>query len=542
MSDYRNRKHRKHELLGLRVLESSDLEPVWRNLLKISNAPWLADHCVENDIVFPAAGYVAMAGAAVGQLTSSSAYTVQEVHIATAMLLAEQGTREVITSLRKRDLTHTTASRWWDFTIVSQSNGTWTKHCWGLVTEGLAIPQPSLEVKHYSRHVDSKRWYDTMANVGLNYGPLFRGLYDITASPVDQAANAKVTDLSADPIAYALHPSTMDMILQSQGIALTHGQYSRFTSLWLPTFIEQFYVSEKGTLGDLDVCTSSAIVQSSAITSSYGMIDGELAYVLRGLKGAKMTNSGGQQEADQGYLSLEWHPSIDFVRHDTLIRPTDDVTDDLVFLERLSLMCAAEIQYEAKDISSFAQPHFARFVNSIERQLRDEHWQSFIPDAAKLIAMSRGQRQTEIAACRERSKGTRFENVVELMWRTYSNIVDILEGRQSFLDIALEDGTLSGFYNDSNALSDVHDWFAILGTSKPYLRVLEASSFYLVLSYAGNMLTTFRLVQAQVEQPLAFCEPYNRGKRSDCTKHIPSPMSPADSWLSVVRGSATSMI
>ncbi|XPS73997.1 Mycolipanoate synthase [Ascochyta lentis] len=488
MTDYRNRKHRKHELLGLRVLESSDIEPVWRNLLKISDAPWLADHCVENDIVFPAAGYVAMAGAAVGQLTSSTAYTVREVHIATAMLIADQGTKEVITSLRKRDWTLTTASKWWDFTIVSHSNGTWTKHCWGLVTDGSGIPQPSLEAKHYSRHVDSKRWYDTMANVGLKYGPLFRGLYDITASPVGQAAKAKVADHSTDPNAYALHPSTMDMVLQSQGIALAQGQYCRFNSLWLPTFIGEFYVSDKGTLRTLDVYTSSAIVQSSAIASSYGMVDEELAYVLRGLKGAKMTNSGEQQETGQGYLSLEWHPSIDFVRHDTLIRPTEDVTYDLVFLDRLSLMCAAEIQYEAKGITSFAQPHFARFMNSMETQLCDEHWQSFIPDAAELIAMSHEQRQTEIAVCRGRSKGTRFENVVEVMWRVCSNIVDILEGRRLFLDIALEDGALPGFYNESNSLSDVQDWFVALGTSKPYLRILEIG--------AGTGGTTACVLQA----------------------------------------------
>jgi acyl transferase domain-containing protein len=194
MADYRNRRHRKHELLGLRVLESSDIEPMWRNLLRLSDAPWLADHCVETDIVFPAAGYVAMAGAAVRQLTSSTAYTVQEVHIDTAMLITEQGMREIITSLRRRDWTTSNISKWWDFTIASENNGTWIKHCWGLVTDGCSLAEPSNRIAPYSRKVDAKRWNDTMAQVGLNYGPMFRGLYDITASPVDQAAHARVTD------------------------------------------------------------------------------------------------------------------------------------------------------------------------------------------------------------------------------------------------------------------------------------------------------------------------------------------------------------
>jgi acyl transferase domain-containing protein len=545
MADYRNRKHRKHELLGLRVLESSDIEPVWRNLLKLSDAPWLADHCVENDIVFPAAGYVAMAGAAVGQLTSSTAYTVQEVNIATAMLITDRGTREIMTSLRRRDWTTTNVSRWWEFTIASESNGTWMKHCWGLVTDGCALAEPTSEVKPYTRRVDSKRWYDTLAQAGLNYGPMFRGLYDITASPVDQAANAKVTDHSADPAAYALHPSTMDMVLQSQAIALTRGQYREFNTLWLPTVIEQFYVSAKGSLKTLDICISSAVVQGSAIADSHGMAGADLAYVLKGLKGAKMATSGGRSETGLGYLSLEWHPSIDFERHDRLIRPADDVTVDMVFLERLGLMCAAEIQLEAKNITSSAQPHFVHFINCIDKQLRDENWQISVPDAAGLIGMSREERQKEIAACRERSKGNRFENAIEMLWRIYSNIGDILEGRQSFLDIALVDGVLPGFYNESNSLSDINDWFTVLGMSRPYLRVLEASLLFDLL-LSPNVLTFVlvqsRLVQAQGEQLLASLKHCNPNRRSVCTKHIRLPISLLDSLANVARDSVTAVI
>jgi acyl transferase domain-containing protein len=475
MTDYRNRKHRKHELLGLRVLESSDIEPAWRNLLKLSDAPWLGDHCVEKDIVFPAAGYVAIAGAAVGQLTSSVAYTVQEVNIATAMLLNERETREIITSLRRRDWTTTNISRWWEFSITSESKGTWTKHCWGLVTDGCVSSEPLHEVKPYTRKVEPKRWYDTMARVGLNYGTTFTGLYDITASPIDQMASAKVVDISTDASAYALHPSTMDMILQSQAIALTRGQYRQFNALWLPTFIEQVYVSAEGTHKTLDICTYSSVVQGSAIASSHGMVDKQVAYMLKGLKGAKMANSGAQSETGQEYLSLEWHSSIDFVRSDTLIRPTADITSELAFLERFSLLCAAEIQLEAKNITSYAQPHFKHFMASIDSQLRDRRRHGHIPDAVELMGISREKRQEMITESRERSRGTQFENAVEMMWRIHSNIGDILEGRQSFLDIALVDGVLTGFYNESNSLSNVNDWFTVLGMSKPYIRILEAS-------------------------------------------------------------------
>lgn len=474
MADYRNRKHGRHELLGLRVLESSDVEPTWRNLIRLNDVPWMADHCVEKDIVFPAAAYVAMAGAAVRQLTSSTAYTVQEVNIATAMLITEQGTREVITSMRKRDWTTSNTSRWWDFTISSENNGTWTKHCWGLVTDGCALATPSPKIQAYTRKVEPKRWYDTLARVGLNYGPRFRGLFDITASPVHQEANAKVLDQSDDPTAYALHPSTMDMILQSQAIALTRGQYRDFHTMWLPTFIEKFYVGDVGTQKTLEIYTSSVVDQGSAIATSHGVVGADVAYVLKGLKGAKMADSGGQNQSDQTYLSIEWHPSMDFVRQDTLIRPDLGATDDLAFLERLSFMCAIEVNLEAKSITSYAQPYFVYFLDRLEKQFQKmDYWKSVVSDAADVVAMTREERQKEIAECRQSRQGHRFEAAADMLWCVYINIRDILEGRQSFLDLCLVDGMLPKFYDESNSLCDITDWFVTLGLNKPYLRILE---------------------------------------------------------------------
>jgi hypothetical protein len=54
----RFRKFKRHELLGSRTLESTDIEPSWRNVLRLEDVPWLADHKIVEDIVFPCAGYV----------------------------------------------------------------------------------------------------------------------------------------------------------------------------------------------------------------------------------------------------------------------------------------------------------------------------------------------------------------------------------------------------------------------------------------------------------------------------------------------------
>lgn len=40
----------------------------WRNILQPSEMPWITDHKLEDQVVFPAAGYIAMAVEAVSQI------------------------------------------------------------------------------------------------------------------------------------------------------------------------------------------------------------------------------------------------------------------------------------------------------------------------------------------------------------------------------------------------------------------------------------------------------------------------------------------
>ncbi|KAM3080300.1 hypothetical protein ACMFMG_005261 [Clarireedia jacksonii] len=66
---WRPRRFGHHELLGLRVPQTTDNDPVWRVMLSLDDVPWLADHQVKGDIVFPFAAYVSMAGEAFRQVS-----------------------------------------------------------------------------------------------------------------------------------------------------------------------------------------------------------------------------------------------------------------------------------------------------------------------------------------------------------------------------------------------------------------------------------------------------------------------------------------
>lgn len=479
MEGYRFRKHRKHELLGQRVLESSEVEPAWRNVVRVSDVPWLADHCVEKDMVFPAAGYIAMAGTAVAQLTgSTNAYTVQDVHIAAAMLLHEDRSIEILTTLRKRALTASNDSKFWEFSISSENNGTWTKHCWGLVATGCAVDLPlNPDVAPHGRVVDSKRWYTTMSRIGLNYSNRFVGLENITASPVAQVASVSITDRQIPGEEYALHPSTLDQVLQSWSVALAKGEHHQLDKLFLPTFIEQFYVGADGSLSTLRVRTASKGKIGAAVGSAYGLVGdkGNVAFVLNGFQTSTMEGGSFTQSAPElKYMSIQWHPAIDFVALETLMRPSRDVTDHIILAEQYGLLAAAEVYHVAATVESLAQPYFTHFLAGVTKHMDQvDQGLSKIPKATELKALSRGDRLVKLVQWREQSKGGSVEHMIEALWRVALNAKDMLEGRKVLIDVLLEGGMLQKFYDEANSWSDVKDFFRVLGLNKPQIRVLE---------------------------------------------------------------------
>jgi acyl transferase domain-containing protein len=48
----------RNDILGLLANYSNDLEPTWRNILRLDDIPWLRDHRMQGIPVFPLAGYV----------------------------------------------------------------------------------------------------------------------------------------------------------------------------------------------------------------------------------------------------------------------------------------------------------------------------------------------------------------------------------------------------------------------------------------------------------------------------------------------------
>ncbi|PNH30126.1 hypothetical protein VD0004_g1108 [Verticillium dahliae] len=73
--EYRHRPFISHELLGSKVLSTSWQFPTWAKVIHLSDLPWLRDHRVNGEVIFPTGAYVAMAAEAIRQSSTMTRYS-----------------------------------------------------------------------------------------------------------------------------------------------------------------------------------------------------------------------------------------------------------------------------------------------------------------------------------------------------------------------------------------------------------------------------------------------------------------------------------
>ncbi|KAK6359538.1 hypothetical protein TWF696_000692 [Orbilia brochopaga] len=286
-SEFRFRKFARHELLGSQVPGGNGVEYSWKNAIKLDESPWLKDHKLDDEVVFPGAGYLAMAVEAIRQVTNSgrgskSLIHLKNINILSALVLPQsQGTQlDLCTTLRPTPLSYASiSSDWWDFSIVSNRGGVSTIHTTGtlrVVMRDVLNLGPDLGVSHDCLEPCAPRvWYERMANKGLVFGPEFQTIRKFAISRQRslrhcQAAVPLKHEINGE--SYAVHPVTVDAMLQTAIVATTAGILDALDAK-VPTCIGAAFISLDAvdTSGDL-------LVNSKATSTGFACarVDAEL--------------------------------------------------------------------------------------------------------------------------------------------------------------------------------------------------------------------------------------------------------------------------
>ncbi|NJP44344.1 type I polyketide synthase [Actinacidiphila epipremni] len=218
-----------HPLLGaaLDVPDSDGL--VLTGRLSAATHPWLADHTFAGAVLLPGAAFVELAVCAgdrvgcalVEELTLRAPLVVPADGAAQLQVVvrapAEDGRRALEVYARAED--------------ADDPRAPWTLHAAGtLAPDGPdpAGPAPQEWPPAGAEAVDLAGFYDTMADLGLAYGPAFRGLraaWRLGGDVYAEVGAGEPGEPAADPAGYGLHPALLDAALHP--LALTAGEEAR---------------------------------------------------------------------------------------------------------------------------------------------------------------------------------------------------------------------------------------------------------------------------------------------------------------------------
>ncbi|EED19830.1 polyketide synthase, putative [Talaromyces stipitatus ATCC 10500] len=254
--EQRNLTSPRHDLLGSKIVGLSDRSLAWRNVLRHIDLPWLKDHTLGKEAVFPAAAHLSMATEALRQVCDQRGIEIQsvtfrDVQIKAALIIPEVDDGiEVQLRLDKKQ----EDGMWYTFAVESFANGEWSLHSTGSVAANhieAGTREHPVDLVKLTQRVPGKTWYKAFDRVGFEYGPSFQALSNIRTNGKyhHAAADVKVDTASGLVVGesrYMLHPSTIDGCLQLIIISINSGMHREMQHGVVPIKIEELTMWNAG--------------------------------------------------------------------------------------------------------------------------------------------------------------------------------------------------------------------------------------------------------------------------------------------------------
>ncbi|HVK65323.1 MAG TPA: SDR family NAD(P)-dependent oxidoreductase [Polyangium sp.] len=209
-----------HPLLGAPVHLS--VEPTlhfWEQSLSTAALPYLAHHRVQNEPIFPGAGYVEMALSAVVEVHGKVSVALEEVAFERMLPVGKEPDRRVQLVLVDEEPGRAS------FQVSSREAGakTWTRHASGKVRTGVGAPgarisreRPRVLQARCPTLLDAESFYRRMEEGGLTYGRSFRGLEQMWLGSEEGLARVFLpADVAVNADQYQVHPALLDACFQT---------------------------------------------------------------------------------------------------------------------------------------------------------------------------------------------------------------------------------------------------------------------------------------------------------------------------------------
>ena len=353
--EFRLRNQAPRSLIGAPQPSYGENEHIWRGFLRVSEEPWVKDHQVLGAIVYPAAGYLAMAIEAAHDIADKgctvSRYVFRDVQFHAAAVIKEDVPLELIIQMRPhRAATRSTATTWLEFSISSCHNGRNVRdNCFGLLSIEYEVHQDSHLAQEEAREVtlvldkhkrtaeecyitqSPKALYEQLASIGLTYGEAFQQISKITKTAGLSSCQVQpyVPLLISAP--HVVHPATLDSMIQTIFPALA-GSRTGMQVAMLPTLLESLSISPRTLNSAKSFFRGVASAKYSGardMVADFSMVDYEtkrLAVTATGLHCKAISDTAGStpEQVLNGRrnicFQLTWVPARDVL---SVVKSTD---------------------------------------------------------------------------------------------------------------------------------------------------------------------------------------------------------------------------
>ncbi|KAK8112196.1 uncharacterized protein PG998_008653 [Apiospora kogelbergensis] len=495
--EFRLRTHARHDLLGSRMPGGNRNEPVWRTLLKSKNVPWLRDHQVGTNTVFPTTAYLAMGVEAA--LQAAEIHTVdtslirsfefRDVLLPAALIVPDdnQGV-ELITSLHPEKGFAGRSQVPWRFSVTSVmrtgEDDVFTEHCHGRVSYSFTSPDLPEALKpdttSAQKPVSSARWYDAFSNSGLNYGTTFQGLSQIQIPGHGEKQEARcllasepTKDMMKGESRYLIHPAALDSALQLTIIAHHKGRSSDCSSAFLPVSVGSLTIHVRPNPNTATPALHEAIAKTTR-WDEHGFSSSATVYAANTQDAAPIVEASN---------IAFWRPGMNFDLLTTskvermYPRSGSGEMPEVPMLEQLALHQIVQFHEQHSEfvVEGSKFPFLQRYLDWMTEKANLAK-EGKLPGGEKVVARSQLERDLEM----QRLAAALMEHhapETRLMVHMYQSLPAVYRGEMTGIQAAVQDHLLDDTYEFMELYSAgnkaLTEMVKLLSHKNPRLKILE---------------------------------------------------------------------
>ncbi|ROT41106.1 putative polyketide synthase [Sodiomyces alkalinus F11] len=519
--DYRHRKHAPHDLLGTLIPGSNLLSPTWRNMIRPAEIPWVRDHIVDNEIVYPGAGQIAMAIEAVRQLFVDKdvpivGYTLRDIEIMRALIIPDTiFGAEVHLNLTVPD-DRSLSRDWREFHIYTYSGtsgadeaGDWVECCKGLIS--VVTPTPNghtsdwrrvypetkainFDTKSgaYSRAIEVSDFYDGLYAINIKHGEAFQNLDAIRSGNAQSVTAFHVADTAAImpsgvQSSHVIHPITLDQLFQAAYTAVSpHVQATMGAAI--PRSIKKMFVAsdissqaghEFHNFAKIHYASAQGFDVSMALANKDERGGAPPVLEIGQMHYQSLGNVAAKDDSDQTKLCLKsnWVHDLSVVKRDTykksvkgLMSPRE--TTLVEDLKRATVYIINDVLEELteEDIEKLDW-HYKIFLDWLQYQQELASTDQIAPMSSKWSQATEGAKQRlwdQVSAASVNG---------EMLVRIGNNLLGILRKEVTPLELMMEENLLYKYYENAlrveRSLEQVQKLVKTFSYAYPRAKVLE---------------------------------------------------------------------